>query len=213
MAIPCHEYGGFQCLLSVPATHAAATHPLPLLLFLHGRDEAAPLDIQHALRAHSPLHPGAAPDSRERFIIAAPQLAAPGGDVWLRHAAQVRDIARALHRELGADPRRTYLTGFSFGGNGALDIGALQPHMWAAIWAVDPTRLPALPFTRPVRLSAGACAAPLRQAFQLHPATPAAHDAPRVYEYVDPGHTAAARIAYGTPANYGWLMEHALPAG
>src|SRR5699024_234725 len=65
----------------------------------------------------------------------------------------------------GGDPTRTYLTGFSFGGNGVFDLALAQPGLWAALWPVDPTRPPPQDPLRPVWLSIGEAARPGRNLF------------------------------------------------
>ena len=63
----------------VSAPRAAGS--LPLLCFLHGYGEAAPMAIDRALRRHGPLAAGAAPFAVREFIVLAPQLPT-AGDLW-----------------------------------------------------------------------------------------------------------------------------------
>ena len=123
-----------------PARDAARGLLHPVLCFLHGDDEGAPAPIQAALTRHGPLREDAH-DSARGFLVVAPQLP-HGGDHWNRYSVTVREILLDVRARFGGDPRRTYVTGFGYGANGALDMARLQPDLWAAIWAVDPTRAP-----------------------------------------------------------------------
>jgi dienelactone hydrolase len=88
------------------------------------------------------------------FIVVAPQLPV-AGDTWHRAADSVRQIISAVHANHGGDHSRTYLKGFSFGGNGVFDLAVHQRGLWAAIWSVDPTRVPSRDPAAPVWLSFG----------------------------------------------------------
>ena len=61
------------------------------------------------------------------------QLPAFGGDVWNSRADQVKAIARSTADKYQGNPSQIYLTGFSYGGNGVLDIGFRQRDVWAAL--------------------------------------------------------------------------------
>ena len=124
-------------LLRLPSGDASALHPV--LLFLHGYDEGAPMDIHDALTLHGPLRARNPTRALSSFMIVAPQMPVRG-DVWFRYADNVRAILATVLEEHGGDANRAYLTGFSFGGNGVFDVALLQPKTWAALWAVDPTR-------------------------------------------------------------------------
>jgi predicted peptidase len=104
-------------LISVPAGEPVGGLR-PVLCFLHGLREAAPAPIRQALTQHGPLNPDNSYRVIDQFIIVAPQLPAPGGDVWRQRAAEVREIVEAIQAQYYGDPDRTYLTGFSYGGNG-----------------------------------------------------------------------------------------------
>ena len=62
-------------------------------------------------------------------MIIAPQLPAFGGDVWNSRADQVKAIARSTADKYQGNPSQIYLTGFSYGGNGVLDIGFRQRYV------------------------------------------------------------------------------------
>lgn len=207
------EDSPLRYLLSVPRTSGAAPQGRPVLCFLHGYDEAAPLEIHRALTRHGPLRPGSAPAALTEFVGVAPQLPAPG-DVWRRHAAEVREIVERVQREHGGDPDRTYLTGFSFGGNGVLDLALEQPRFWAALWPVDPTRVPREDPRRPVWLSFGEVARYRKegfiQALGLRPADPEPRG-DRLYLDEGQDHVGSATLAYRDDRIYEWLLSKRLP--
>jgi predicted peptidase len=193
------------CVVHVPAD--APAHGLPLLCFLHGYGEAAPLPIARAVTLHGPLHADNAP-LIDRCIVVAPQLPV-AGDHWHRFADAVRDIVVTVGARHDGDPRRFYLTGFSYGGNGVFDLGLAQPELWAALWPVDPTRVPPRAPARPLWLSIGECARPLRSRFDRvlelqDAATTGTGDRLGLDRGED--HVATAASAYGDPRIYDWLL-------
>lgn len=156
-----------------------------------------------------PPHPLLCPPGiARRFLVLAPQLTF-AGDVWHRYADEVRALAAEAIERHGADAGRLYLSGFSFGGNGVFDLALLQPGLWAALWAVDPTRLPQRDPAVPVWLSFGEVArrrkADFVRALGLQPAGEAPQGA---RFYVDEGddHVGAARRAYADERIYRWLQ-------
>jgi hypothetical protein len=201
------ESGPLRYLLSLPS--APSTAPRPVLVFLHGYDEGAPTDIHTALTRHGPLRADNPPIAREEFIVVAPQLPACG-DYWLRSADAVRDIVRGVQAEHGGDAARTYLTGFSFGGNGVFDLGLALPELWAALWSVDPTRVPRIDPGLPLWLSSGAISrriqAVFNDALRLRPAGDAA-PGDRVYTDQGMDHVGTATLAYRDERIYRWLLE------
>lgn len=208
------ETGPLGYLLSVPPPSSTAAEPRPVLCFLHGYDEAAPMDIRRALTLHGPLSASSAPAAARDFVVVAPQL--PGaGDVWRLHAPEVREVVEQVRRERGGDPARTYLTGFSFGGNGVFDLALEQPDLWAALWPVDPTRVPVRDPERPVWLSSGEISRWRGTAFAQRlrlepPGTPLPE---RIV--VDRGldHVGTAAEAYADERIYDWLLAARLPNG
>jgi len=198
-------------LVSVPEDGGEA--PRPVLCFLHGHDEAAPMNITRALTLHGPLRPGSPPAARG-FIVVAPQLPR-AGDIWAHYAGEVRRIVAAVRAEHGGDARRTYLTGFSFGGNGVFDVALLQPGEWAALWSVDPTRVPREDPGVPLWLSIGGIARRITPTFvgalRLHRAAGAAPHGPRIWEDEGQDHVGSARMAYQDERIYAWLQSKALP--
>jgi len=195
-------------VVSVPEEAEA---PRPVLCFLHGYDEGAPTELAAGATRHGPLRPGSSPLAIRDFIVVAPQLPR-AGDYWHRHADEVRRIVEDARAEHGGDAARTYLTGFSFGGNGVLDLALAQPDLWAALWAVDPTRVPREEIRRPVWLSFGAVARRGRDAFVRALAlSPAEGDAPagdRLYLDEGEDHVGAATRAYRDDRIYRWLLAH-----
>jgi poly(3-hydroxybutyrate) depolymerase len=203
--------GPLRYLVSVPTT--AARNAAPVLCFLHGYDEAAPMPIERALTLHGPLAPSAASAARDEFLVVAPQLPR-AGDLWHRAADDVLAIVGEAARRFGGDPDRWILTGFSFGGNGVFDLAAAQAD-WCTLWAVDPTRVPpdALGDT-PLWLSIGAAARGLTPLFVRtlgleRPGETRGPGAEPSRVFLDEGrdHTGSAASAYADARIYRWLHE------
>jgi len=137
--------------------------------------------------------------------VLAPQLPI-AGDRWHRHAAEVDALVSGIP---AIDARRCYLTGFSFGANGVFDLACAQPGRWAALWAVDPTRVPRHDPQLPVWLSFGEVSrtrkASYIEALRLQGDTAAE----RVYADDGDDHVGAARRAYADERIYAWLLGHA----
>lgn len=120
-----------------------------------------------------------------------------------------------MHDQFSGDPERSYLTGFSFGGNGVFDLARLQANTWAALWAVDPTRAPASDPERPVWLSFGEIARARKlqfiRALQLLSTNDSASgDRLQLDQGAD--HVGSATLAYGEPRIYAWLLSKRLSA-
>jgi predicted peptidase len=200
--------GPLPCLVSVPAG-AAPDGGWPVLCFLHGYDEAAPVPVEEAATRHGPLSAAASPRYAAELIVVAPQLTA-AGDRWHRGADAVARIVDDATEEHGGDRRRTYLTGFSFGGNGVLDLALAQPGRWAALWPVDPTRVPRADPGLPVWLSVGAAArrsaVGFARALDLR-ALDAASSGERVYLDEGLDHVGSATSAYADERIVRWLLE------
>jgi predicted peptidase len=181
----------------------------PLLCFLHGYDEAAPTTLDEALTRHGPLRHGNPACVKDDFIILAPQLPV-AGDVWHRYVDEVQALVATTLERLGGDAKRAYLTGFSFGANGVFDLALLQPNLWSALWAVDPTRVPRSDPVRPVWLSAGEVTRYQKGKFvaALSLAAPdGALTQERVYDDQGDDHVGAARRAYAEERIYRWLLR------
>ena len=199
-------------LLSVPAAPVPADG-WPVLCFLHGYDEAAPLDIQRALTRHGPFQSSSAPQARTSFVVVAPQLPT-AGDIWRRYATPVLQLVQDVRAQYAGNPRQTYLSGFSFGGNGVFDLAIEQPSTWAALWSVDPTRVPREDPQRPVWLSFGAVARSRKEGFIRALDLQPAGDGPegrRLYLDQGEGHVGSARLAYADERIYDWIQSKQLP--
>lgn len=214
VALQAAEVGGFSYLLALPSERRGGATRRPVLCFLHGNDEAAPAPLLEGLTRHGPLHPGAPELVRHEFIVVAPQLPR-AGDIWHRYDTAVLEILRSLVRDHAADERRVHLTGFSYGGNGVFDLAEEHPAMWAALWAVDPTRPPRARLDLPVWVSIGEAARAqtpqLVERLALEEANETLDDialARRDRLYADRGfdHVASAVDAYADARVYRWLL-------
>lgn len=191
-------------LISRPAENISGARPV--LCFLHGYDEGAPNNIRKSLTSHGPLRAGNPAFVAGEFIVVAPQLPLCG-DLWRRYQAEVTSIVQHVQETCHGDRERTYLTGFSFGGNGVFEFGLTQPDIWAALWAVDPTRVPPVALTQPVWLSFGEVARRQKVRF-VEVLGPASDDRRFVDEGAD--HVGAATLAYRDRMIYEWLLRHRL---
>jgi predicted peptidase len=202
------DSGPLPFLISVPDAEPPASGARPLLCFLHGFEEGAPMPIGPALSRHGPFAAGSAPIAAAEFVVVAPQLPARG-DLWYRHADAVEAIVGRVQAEHSIDPARLFLTGFSFGGNGVFDLALEQPGMWAALWPVDPTRVPDEDPSLPVWFSSGEVSRRRAAAFvrrlRLEPA-PDAELGDGVYEDRGQDHVGTAGLAYQEERIYRWLL-------
>lgn len=199
-------------LLAIPSGTDAA-EPRPVLVFLHGYNEGAPTDLQAGMTRHGPLREGN-PSIAGEFIVVAPQLPEQG-DMWRGWDDEVRDIVLRVHAQQGGDPKRTYLTGFSYGGNGVFDIALMQPGLWAALWSVEPTRAPERDPGLPVWLSSGELTRRRQSGFTNtlrleRPGTEPFGDRICTDEGLD--HVATATHAYQDERIYRWLLERQRPS-
>jgi predicted peptidase len=120
-----------------PRISTKADESPPLLCFLHGYDEGAPLDIFDALSRHGPFRSLNQSTYKDRFVNVAPQLPVRG-DLWNRCADTVRQIVLDEAKKFACDLRRLYLTGFSFGGNGVFDLAFAQTRNMGGLMAGGP---------------------------------------------------------------------------
>jgi poly(3-hydroxybutyrate) depolymerase len=203
------ESGPLPYLVSIPGSAPPASGSWPLLCFLHGYEEGAPAPIEPALTRHGPLAAGSSTMATAEFIVAAPQLPARG-DLWHRYAEAVGQVVRQVEAQHRVDPERVYLTGFSFGGNGVFDLALGQPESWAALWPVDPTRVPPEDPGLPVWFSSGEISRHQAHAFirrlRLEPLLDAA-PGDRVFEDWGQDHVGTARLAYRYDRIYRWLLS------
>lgn len=199
------------CLVSVPEAPSPA-EGWPVLCFLHGYDEAAPLPAEQALTRHGPLSPTTPEGVRQRFLVVAPQLPHPG-DHWFRFAKALGKTLDRVLDEFGGDRARCFLAGFSHGGNGVFDLARAMPGRWAALWPVDPTRLPEDPVPQPIWLSIGQLARRQEMRFIETLGLDAASDEPagdRLYLDEGADHVRSAQLAFRDPRIYRWLERHRL---
>ena len=192
-----------------PCGSTAGEQSPPLLCFLHGYAEGAPLDIFDGLTRHGPLRPVNPLTYKDRFVIVAPQLPAKG-DTWNRYADPVRQIVLDEAKSYGCDLRRLYLTGFSFGGNGVFDLSSAQKAIWAASWPVDPTRVPTEAITIPIWLSLGEISRLQARSFIHKLALESAETTPvadRVWSDAGEDHVGTATQAYKDERVYRWLLS------
>lgn len=204
-------------LLSLPRGASPASEGWPLLCFLHGYDEGAPMPIQQALTRHGPLAANSSSKATADFIVVAPQLPRRG-DVWRQYAGDVKEIVQQVQAMHRGDANRSFLTGFSYGGNGVFDLALEQRGVWAALWPVDPTRAPQKDPGRPVWLSSGQVSRREADAFIQRLRLQPAHDgepSERVYVDQNQDHVGTARMAYEDDRIYRWLLSQQLsaPAG
>lgn len=195
-------------LLSLPRGGESG-EPRPVLVFLHGYNEGAPTDLQAGMTLHGPLRAGN-PSIAAEFIVVAPQLPEQG-DLWRAWDDEVRDIALRVQAEHGGDPLRTYLTGFSYGGNGVFDIALLQPSVWVALWSVEPTRAPERDPGLPVWLSSGELTRRRQSGFTNTLHLERAGDEPfgdRICTDEGLDHVATATHAYQDERIYRWLLSY-----
>jgi hypothetical protein len=201
--------GALPFLLARPRAPAAAGGH-PVLCFLHGLDEGAPMEIRKALTRHGPLRGEAPREVTSGFIVVAPQMPVRG-DLWYRHADEVRALVEMVADDHGGDRSRMFLTGFSFGANGVWDVTLDRPGFWAALWAVDPTRVPPQDPGVPVWLSAGELSRRLEGDFIRRLRLEVLGGGPpgdRVYHDGGLDHVRTATSAYGDDRIYRWLLSH-----
>jgi len=201
------DLGRLPAMLWLPedGEHAVTGHPL--LCFLHGYEEGAPAEIQQALTRHGPRSTGCSAAASEQFIVVAPQLPTRG-DLWFRYADSVLELVERVQAFHRGDPERTYLTGFSFGGNGVFDLA--REGLWAALWPVDPTRVPEQSPGLPIWLSSGELSRRRNDDFVdqlgLQPFPPES-DADRVILDYNLSHVGTAEAAYQDDRIYQWLLS------
>jgi hypothetical protein len=202
------DLGRLPALLWLPdGTDDEPAENRPVLCFLHGYDEGAPAEIQQALTLHGPLSAGSSAAGSAEFIVVAPQLPTRG-DLWFRYADAVLELVERVQAFHRGDPDRTYLTGFSFGGNGVFDLA--QEGLWAALWPVDPTRVPEQDSGLPIWLSSGELSRRRNDEFVdqlgLQPFSDDL-DPDRVILDYDRDHVGTARAAYQDERIYQWLLR------
>jgi len=205
------NYASLRCLVSVPQGEPPPSG-WPLLVFLHGSEEAAPVPLRDALTRHGPLRRGSAVEATRDFVVIAPQLPAPGGNVWAAKAGAVATLAEEVSGEVPVNPAQVYLTGFSYGGNGVLALARARPNGWAALWAVDPPAGAAPPGNQPLFISVGPLSRDRIASFAGLTRATEPLAGRRLYHDAGLGHVETARAAYANNAVYVWLKTHSLNA-
>ncbi|KAL0237787.1 hypothetical protein GEMRC1_012261 [Eukaryota sp. GEM-RC1] len=197
-------------LLSIPPTDEL--QPLfPLICFLHGYDEGPPTEIKTGICRHGVFSPRASPLT-SHFICIAPQLPKKG-DHWNKHAESVKCIIEHVHQHNNGNPNQTYLTGFSFGANGVFDISLRFPNFFAAIWPVDPTRVPHSDPEVPIWLSSGEISRCKESAFIAKLKFIKFHEkvtGERILVDYNQNHVDTATRAYADDRIYSWLLQYQL---
>lgn len=193
--------------------------PAPTILFLHGAGEAG-------TDGQKPTQVGIGPAVRAReatfpFLVVFPQASdrvpATFGS-WLPgqpDAERALAILDEVQREFRTDPRRTYLTGISVGGNGVWHLAAAHPDRWAAIVPVCGLG----PATKADAVKsilcwcfhgADDCNVSVEQSRNMVDALRRAGGNPRYTEYPGVAHNSWEN-AYDTEELYGWLLRQARP--
>ncbi|HNR13581.1 MAG TPA: hypothetical protein PLG17_05070 [Thermodesulfobacteriota bacterium] len=206
------ELAELPYVVSVPRITAPESDAWPLLCFLHGYGEGAPMPIRQALTLYGPLAAASSPLATAEFIVVAAQLPARG-DIWYRYADSVLKVTRSVQAQHRVNPRKMFLTGFSYGGNGVFDLALEQREFWAALWPVGPTRIPEVDPGRPIWFSSGEISRHYAHAFirRLH-LEPLHQGEPGDRTYVDQGqdHVGTAKLAYQDDRIYRWLLSKEL---
>ena len=121
--------------------------PWPVLCFLHGIGEhsdavdgSATSSLHKLLRHGSPAwHSEAGSEHTAGFVVACPQLEQRrrwGGDgpslgMLDSDTRVIDELANIAVRDQQGDPKRLFLTGFSTGGEGALQISHTSDNLWS----------------------------------------------------------------------------------
>lgn len=195
-----------QFLLFLPAgfRRAAGTR-YPLLIFLHGSDEAGD-DIERLKNNGPPKLLMSQPDFP--FIVASPQAR---NDVDRFDPLLLDAMLDELLEQLPIDPDRVYLTGLSLGGMWTYGWSSLRPERFAALAPVSGEWNPADACRTkhiPVWAFHGANddVVPIGRDQAMVDAIKACGGSVRFSVYPDVGHDAWTR-AYEDPELYRWLLQ------
>eukprot|EP01065_Artemidia_motanka_P046864 TRINITY_DN7196_c0_g1_i1.p1 TRINITY_DN7196_c0_g1~~TRINITY_DN7196_c0_g1_i1.p1 ORF type:complete len:357 (+),score=40.82 TRINITY_DN7196_c0_g1_i1:102-1073(+) len=152
----------WEVLVFLPAEYGSSEQPWPLIFFLHGGPEsggppdfhpagrAADVGLAHALPfdgrlpplpVHDPPQGLERPPEMRReagelgrsfpFVVATPHIPNHSPHRW--HMNFLDRIAAQIQDSLRVDRARTYLTGFSRGGQGTWEWASASPHLFAAM--------------------------------------------------------------------------------
>lgn len=116
----------------------------PILCFLHGANEAAKnlsgkkQEISAIMKHGSPpWHCEINSPLVRDFIVLSPQRSQRG--YWdQQDFNEIQKILMRINDNFNGDQKRTFLTGFDFGGKGVFDFANWNEKIWAALWPVDP---------------------------------------------------------------------------
>jgi predicted peptidase len=134
-------------LLALPRAYTVhESKRFPLILSLHGVGERG--DDLEKLKSHG-LPQFLETQDDFPFIVIAPQC--PTDSDWSIEMDALIVLLEESKRTYRVDDSRVYLTGLSMGGRGALQLAVLQPHQFAALVPICPSRPEIL--KRPERLA------------------------------------------------------------
>lgn len=210
--------------VSLPAEYGSRTEESwPVIVFLHGyRECGQPADSELCtevlLTRHGPLKDGNPLSATNEFIVVVPQLPCSQSvgergfdDNWIEYAETVKQIVNTVQKEYKGDSKRTYLTGFSYGGNGVFDLAFVQPDFWAALWPVDPPRVPEAKPCCPIWLFTRA---PDKLNLQKVKTGEPIPKSDFLYTHSTKDHSGTSALAYGYDLVYEWLKgKHLLRPG
>jgi poly(3-hydroxybutyrate) depolymerase len=137
----------------------SSEEPRPVLVYLHGTPPSGPFNLGDGENSlHGLLAGNATFAASFPFITLFPcsactrsgqPLSVSGGppvhgDIgWTpENFARIEAMVSVLLRENGADSRRVFLTGVSYGGRGVWDFGTFRPSMFAALVPICPAAQP-----------------------------------------------------------------------
>jgi predicted peptidase len=104
-------------------------HAWPVVVALHGGHEKGTDGVK-------PIEAGLGPVLRDQAatfpaVVLFPQV--PPGEPRQRFLGAFQRMVDTVLRDVNGDPRRLYLTGYSFGGGIAYDLARERPERWAAL--------------------------------------------------------------------------------
>ena len=120
---------------------------------------------------------------------------------------------KSVWEECSGDPKRNYLSGFSYGGNGVFHLASMQPDLWAAVWPADPVLTPIPDLQIPVVITIGEYSRHHRLNLQkkgYKEINKAGSLADAVYVDYGEDHVGTATSAYRDKRIYEWLLKKKL---
>ena len=120
--------GGYNFWIYTPSDYESDTHPLPLMIFLHGASLCGNnLDRVRRYGVLDAIERG----KRIPMLVVAPQN--PGG-AW--NPAKINDMLQWVEANYRVDTTRVYVLGRSLGGYGTMDFVSTYPEKVAAAMAL-----------------------------------------------------------------------------